>query len=35
VRYTLYPDTGHDAWTETYSDPALYSWLLAQQRPGG
>lgn len=35
VRYTLYPDAGHDAWTETYSDPALYTWLLAQQRPGG
>jgi predicted peptidase len=34
VRYTLYPDAGHDAWTETYSDPALYTWLLAQQHPG-
>jgi pimeloyl-ACP methyl ester carboxylesterase len=34
VRYTLYPDVGHDAWTETYSDPALYAWLLEQQRSG-
>ncbi len=33
-RYTLYPDSGHDAWTETYQDPALYAWLLAQQQPG-
>jgi predicted peptidase len=32
VRYTLYPDAGHDAWTETYQDPALYAWLLEQQR---
>jgi len=33
VRYTLYPDTGHDAWTETYDDPAFYAWLLEQRRP--
>jgi predicted peptidase len=33
VRHTLYPGVGHDAWTETYHDPALYTWLLAQQRP--
>jgi len=33
VRYTLYPDAGHDAWTETYHDPALYTWLLEQRRP--
>jgi len=34
VRYTLYPDVSHDAWTETYNDPALYTWLLEQQRSG-
>jgi hypothetical protein len=27
-RLTIYPDTGHDAWTRTYDDPALYDWLL-------
>lgn len=32
VRYTVYPDLGHDAWTRTYDDPALYEWLLAQRR---
>ena len=32
VRYTLYPDVDHDAWTETYNDPALYDWLLEQPR---
>ena len=32
VRYTLYPDAGHDAWTETYADPALYDWLLRHRR---
>jgi len=34
VRYTLYPEAGHDAWTETYSDPELYTWLLAQRQAG-
>ncbi len=33
VRFTIYPDTGHDAWTRTYADPALYAWLLAHRRP--
>jgi predicted peptidase len=33
VRYTVYPDAGHDAWTETYSNPDLYSWFLQQRRP--
>lgn len=32
ARLTVYPDAGHDAWTETYSNPALYEWLLAQRR---
>lgn len=29
-RLTLYPATGHDAWTATYNDPALWFWLLSQ-----
>ncbi len=29
---TLYPDTGHDAWTGTYDDPRLYAWLLSHSR---
>lgn len=29
-RLTIYPDTGHDAWTRTYDDPALYAWMLEQ-----
>lgn len=32
VRYTVYPDTGHDAWTRTYADPALYAWLMDHKR---
>ncbi len=32
VRLTVYPEAGHDAWTETYANPELYAWLLAQSR---
>jgi len=32
VKYTRYPGVGHDAWTETYSNEALYEWLLSHQR---
>ncbi len=32
ARLTIYPECGHDAWTETYDNPALYTWLLAQSK---
>ena len=32
VKLTVYPEAGHDAWTETYDNPALYEWLLKQSR---
>ncbi|GAB5406076.1 MAG: hypothetical protein Aurels2KO_43070 [Aureliella sp.] len=32
VRLTVYPDAGHDAWTEAYDTPQLMSWLLEQKR---
>jgi predicted peptidase len=32
VRFTVYPEAGHDSWTETYANPELYTWLLAHQR---
>ena len=32
ARLTVYPDTGHDAWTAAYADPELYPWLLQQRR---
>jgi predicted peptidase len=35
VKYTVYPEAGHDSWTETYNNPELYQWLLKQKRPGG
>jgi predicted peptidase len=32
VRLTMYPDVEHDAWTRTYADPKLYTWLWQQRR---
>lgn len=28
VTLTVYPEAGHDSWTETYDNPEVYSWLL-------
>jgi len=32
VKYTLYPDAGHDSWTVTYDNPELYKWFLEHKR---
>jgi predicted peptidase len=29
ARLTVYPDVGHDSWTQTYDNPELYTWLLS------
>jgi predicted esterase len=34
ARLTLYPDAGHDAWTETYENQELYDWLLSKSKNG-
>ena len=31
-RFTIYPQAGHDSWTETYANDEIYSWLLQQRR---
>jgi predicted peptidase len=28
VKFTIYPEGNHDAWTETYNNPEIYEWLL-------
>lgn len=42
VKFTIYPEAGHDSWTEAYSSQELYDWFLkhklssrpsAQKRP--
>jgi len=32
VRFTVYPEAGHDAWSDTYSNEKLYTWLLQHSR---
>lgn len=32
VDLTLYPESQHDSWTETYANPALYDWFLRHHR---
>jgi predicted peptidase len=32
-KYTEYPQVGHNSWSRTYADPALYEWLFAQKQP--
>ena len=29
----IYPDAGHDAWSATYANQALYDWFLQHRRP--
>lgn len=33
AKLMIYLEAGHDSWTETYANPALYDWLLSQKRP--
>jgi predicted peptidase len=32
VKLTVYPEAGHNSWTETYNNPELYKWLLEHRR---
>jgi len=32
VKLTLYPEVGHDSWTQTYANPEFWEWLFAQKR---
>jgi predicted esterase len=32
VQFTIFPDAGHDSWTQAYAMPQLYDWLLQQHR---
>ena len=34
VKFTVYPNAGHDSWTETYNNPKLYEWFLEHKRRG-
>ena len=32
AKLTVYPNVGHDSWTQTYDSPDLYDWLQAHRR---
>lgn len=32
ARLRVYPEAGHDSWTQTYANPELYEWLLRQKK---
>ena len=34
VKFTVYPDADHDAWTLTYENPELYEWFLKHKLSG-
>ena len=31
AKLTVYPENGHNAWSDTYSNPEVFSWLLQHQ----
>jgi predicted peptidase len=32
AKLTVYPDVGHDSWTETYNNDELYRWFLSHTK---
>jgi predicted peptidase len=32
VKLTVYPDAGHDSWTQAYEEPEIWNWFLAHRR---
>jgi predicted peptidase len=32
VKLTVYPDAGHDSWTQAYEEPELWNWFLSHRR---
>jgi len=32
VKFTVYPEAGHDSWTATYENPEFWDWLFQQRR---
>ena len=32
IKLTIYPEAGHDSWTQAYAEPDLFPWLLKHSR---
>lgn len=35
AKLTIYPENEHNAWTDTFSNPEVFRWLLAQKKGEG
>jgi predicted peptidase len=33
LKFTVYPEAGHDSWTEAYNGQELYDWFLQHKLP--
>jgi len=33
IKYTQYPEVGHDSWTATYQNSELWKWLFSKRKP--
>jgi predicted peptidase len=31
IKYTEYPEVGHDSWNKAYADPELLPWMFGQK----
>ncbi len=34
AKLTVYPDAGHNSWTEAYNNKELYDWFLEHRKTG-
>ena len=32
VKFTVYPDVGHNSWVKAYEDTELYQWFINQNK---
>jgi predicted peptidase len=32
VKFTIYPEAGHDSWTDAYNDEEMWKWLMEQKK---
>ena len=35
AKLTIYPENGHDAWSDTYNNPEVFQWLLSNENSNG
>ena len=35
AKLTVYPENGHDSWTDTYGNREVWEWMLSQRKKAG